>query len=242
MVFGEIHIGECDKNKIILDYIQDKEITKIFVIGDELNIDTDIEVETIKFSDTIMYVFYYRLLQEINKNSLVILNQCLRKQNRYDLTYNCIRKYVIQTEYRLIFNYYPLIKSEEDFMILYDMITPNPFLKEQYKYITIFEGVKVYDIKFEVTKTEIEFGNDVIGKYEKEKEIIISQVKKDPDIIPRRLLKWSEKQHGKGFDSMNKIKPHMNVCVSNLKVDKYYYNELLKFKEELENVREKIQH
>ncbi len=240
MLYGEIHIGECDKNRIVLDYIKNKEIDKIFVIGDELNIDTDIEVEIIPFSKCFWFIYYYRLPNEINKKSLIILNESLRKQNRYDLSYNCIRKYVIQTEYRLIFNYYPIIKKREDIMILYDMITPNPFLKEQYKYMNKLGGIFLHKIEFEINKTDIEFDEDIIQEYELKKEEIIGQVKSDPDIIPRRLLKFSEKKHGKGYDSLSKIKPHMNVCVSNLKVDKYYYNELLKFGEELNNVREKI--
>ena len=73
-----------------------------------------------------------------------------------------------------------------------------------------------------------------------EKENIIKQVKKDPDIIPRRLLKFSESQKPKGYDRLDKIKPQMRVVVSQLKVDKYYYNELLKFRKELENVIQRI--
>jgi hypothetical protein len=240
-VYGYIHIGECDKLKIIKDYIKDKEINKIFIIGDELDLsELNIEYERIKFTDTIMYKYFYRWLQEINNNSLIILNECLKKQNRYDLTYNCIRRYVLQTKNRLIFNYFPIIKNEEDFMILYDMIQDNPFLKEKYEYVTHFENVIVHNVKFEISKTEITVSEEIVKQYELEKEETIAQVKKDPNIIPRRLLKFSEKHKPKWYDKLNDIKPIMNVCVSQLKVDQYYYNELLKFKEELENVIQNI--
>lgn len=240
-VYGYIHIGECDKLKIIKDYIKDKEINKIFIIGDELDLsELNIEYERIKFTDTIMYKYFYRWLQEINNNSLIILNECLKKQNRYDLTYNCIRRYVLQTKNRLIFNYFPIIEKEHNFMILYDMIQDNPFLKEKYKYITYFKNVIIHEVKFEIKKTEIKVNDEIIKKYELEKEKIISQVKKDPDIIPRRLLKFSEKNKPKGYDKLNVIKPFMNICVSQLKVDQYYYKKLLEFKEELNRVIQNI--
>lgn len=234
---GKIYIGECDKQKIINDYCIENniEIKNIYVIGDDLGIG-----EHIKFSDTIMYKYFYRLLQEINTKSLIILNECLRKQNRYDLTYNCIRRYCLQTPHILIFNYFPIIKQEQDFMILYDMIQNNPFLKEQYKYVTHFENVEIGKVNFDIKKTEIILSDECVKEYEIEKEKIIKQVKKDPDIIPRRLLKFSEKQKPKGYDRLDKIKPKMNVIVSQLKVDKYYLEELMNFRKELKNVIQRI--
>ena len=77
---GKIFVGECDKLKIIHDYVNKNGIQRVYVIGDDLGIG-----EHVKFSDTIMYKYFYRLLQEINTQSLVVLNECLRKQNRYDL-------------------------------------------------------------------------------------------------------------------------------------------------------------
>lgn len=232
---GKIYLGDCDKIKIINDYIANNSTEKVYVIGDDLELG-----ENIKFSDTILYKYFYRLLQEINDKSLIVLNECLRKQNRYDLTYNCIRRYCLQTPHILIFNYFPIIKQEQDFMILYDMIQNNPFLKEPYKYITHFENVIVGSIEFDVKKTDIILPNECIEEYKIEKENIIKQVKKDPDIIPRRLLKFSEKKKPKGFDRLDKIKPKMNVAVSQLKVDQFYYGELIKFRKELENVLQRI--
>lgn len=236
---GKIYIGEHDKSKIVNEYLADNDIEKVYIIGDDLDIDFG-NKEHIKFADTIMYKYFYRLLQEINKKSLIILNECLKKQNRYDLTYNCIRRYVLQTDHRLIFNYYPLIKSQEDFMTLYDMLQNNPFLKEPYKYITKFENVEVGNVVFEVNKTDIVLPSECEAEYEEEKESLIKRVNKDPDIIPRGLLRFSEKKKPKGYDSLSKIKPVMNVAVSQLKVDKYYYGELLNFRKELEDVIQRI--
>lgn len=242
---GEIFIGDVDKIGIIKNYISNNSIKKIFVIGDALDLDElNVEYECVKFSDTIMYVYFYRLLQEVNGDSLIVLNECLRKQNRYDLTYNCIKRYVIQTKHRLVFNYYPIIKEEKDFMILYDMLMDNPFLKEKYEYVTKFENVTIGNVEFSVHKTDITIDAKYVEQYAEKKEEIIGQVKKDANIIPRRLLKFSEsvnKKYIKKFDSMSKIKHHMNVVVNQTGVDKYYYNELVKFGKELDNVIKRIQ-
>ena len=242
MVHGEIHIGECQKADIVRSYLKGKDIDKIYIIGDAMDLDTDKEIYVCPFSESDMYKHYYYLLQHINPRSLVILNEVLKRENRYDLKYNCIRKYVIQTNHRLVFNCFPLIKHEEDFAVLYDMIQDNPFLKEPYKYITHFEGVHLHHFYLNLNVTEHSFDEAVVQEYEAEKEAVIKEVKKDPNIIPRRLLKWSEKRKPKGYDSMGKVKPDMKICVSNLKVDKYYYGELLRVKGELDNARETLQH
>lgn len=96
------------------------------------------------------------------------------------------------------------------------------------------------NVEFDIKKTDITLPDECVEQYEKEKENVISQVNKDPDIIPRRLLKFSEKQKPKGYDRLDQIKPKMNVAVSQLKVDRYYYNELLNFRKELENVIQRI--
>ena len=87
---GKIYIGEHDKTAIVNKYIADNAVEKVYIIGDDLDVDFE-NKEHIKFSDTIMYKYFYRLLQEINGKSLIVLNECLKKQNRYDLTYNCIK-------------------------------------------------------------------------------------------------------------------------------------------------------
>ena len=119
------------------------------------------------------------------------------------------------------------------------MIKQNAFLKEQYKYITKFENVNVGEINIEINKKDVFL--EKTEDYEKEKEKIISEVKKDPDIIPRRLLKYSESVNKVKDDSLKDRKEKMNVTVSNLKVDQYYYNELLNWRKEVYNVIQRIQ-
>ena len=238
-----IFIGEIDKQKIINDFLKNNEINKIFVIGDELDINFE-NKEYIKFIDVIKYKYYFHLLQEINKKSLVILNECLKKKNRYELSYNCIRHYCKQSGNVIIFNFLPLINKEKEFAILYDMIQINPFWKGKYEYITDFSNVFCGEINFDFNVTEIKIDEHCLDLYEKEKEKLFLQVKRDVEIVPRRLLKFSEKinkKYVKDFDSMQNKKIKMNIVVNQLNVDKWYYNDLLRWKGEIENVRNKIQ-
>lgn len=234
---GKIYLGEQDKLNIINSALDG--VTKVFVIGDELNGILHDSVEHIRFPDTIMYKYFYRLLQEINPNTMLVLNECLKKQNRYDLAYNCIRRYALQTDNLLVFNYYPILWQQEDFMILYDMIQNNPFLKESYKYITRFKNVELGKVEFNLTKVDLQLLLSQ-EQYEEEKGKIIEQVKKDADIIPRRLYKFVCSYKQKKYDDMRKIKKDMVVGVSQFGVDKYYYNELLSFERELDSVIQRI--
>ena len=107
-----IYIGLSDKDKIpiIREYVKDNNIAQLIVISaDEFPL--DIDAHHIKFSDTIMYKVFYPLLQEINKQTLVVINECLRTQNRYDLNYNCIRQYLNLTDHQIVFQYLPLIDT-----------------------------------------------------------------------------------------------------------------------------------
>ena len=65
----------------------------------------DHDDEFIEWADIIEYRYYYRLLQEIGSKTLVVVNECLRTQARHDLTYNCMRLFLNQTDHRLIFQY-----------------------------------------------------------------------------------------------------------------------------------------
>lgn len=235
-----IYIGEHDRSGIVREYLREHPlIRKAVVIGEPLDID-GIESENIPLPETIMYRTYYRLLQEINTKTLIVINECLTKRTRYDLAYNCVRKYLLQTLHALVFNYYPIRQEEEDFMTLYDFIQPNPFLKEPYRYVDKFVSVNIGECLVNVTKEEITLPSEVVEEYAQEKEAVIQQVKKNADIIPRRLLKWADKHKPKGFDRMDIIKRDMRVCVSQLGVDRYYFSEIMKFKQELENVLQKI--
>lgn len=230
---GKIFIGNYDKKSLI-----DKS-KKIYVVGDKID---EIESETITFKESIMYKYYFRWLSEINSNSILVLNNILKKQQRNCLEYNCIRYYCKQAGEVIVFNDFPLIQQKEDFMILYDMIQLDPFWKREYDDIKHFDNTYI-NSKIEVNKTDIKIDEKYVSEYKRLKEKTIASVKKDPDIIPRRLLKFSEKcnsKYGK-FDSLSDLKPVLNVGVSQLKVDQYFYAELLRKVDDINAISQKVQ-
>lgn len=237
---GEIYLGECQKESIVAEYVRTHYIKKVFVFGDPVG-----EYELVKFNEMQLYRFYYRLLQETTTDTLVVMNEIMHTVNRYSLDYNCLRKYCLQTPHRIIFNYYPIRQEESDFMILYDMLQNNPFLKEKYEWITHVDGLHIGDIRFSIQRHDVTLTTDELAEYVAKKEEIIGQVKKDPDIIPRRLLKWSESHNRKhlGFatDPKNTVKRDMVVAVNQTGVDTYYYNRLMEFERNLKNVIQRIQ-
>lgn len=238
---GKIYIGECDKNKVILNWLEENEVSKIYIFGETSGIDVDevakkAPLEFIKYSDLIMYKYYYRLLQEVNSNTLVIINECLRSSNRYDLTFNCIRRYLSNKPHRLIFNYLPMKDQACDFATLHDFNRDNPFLKDKYEWITDFSDVVVGKVEIDIQVTNIEVDEEYCRLYEEEKEKVFNSEIKNVNSIPVKMLSFSEKvskKYVKSFDSKRSFKPKMKIVVNQLKVDKYYYERLKKIEEEV---------
>lgn len=241
-----IFLGEQNPKAIVEDYLENNQIERVFIIGDKIDLDPAIRVDHITYKQTIEYKFYYPWLKDITSNCLVVWNNAMRTKNRHDLHYNCIRRYMQQAEHRIIFEYFPIKEKEEEFMILWDMTLNNPFLKESYAECDFSEGeIYLGPILFKVFKTSMKLDKDDLAAYAAEKERLVEEVKKDPDIVPRRLLKWTEalaaKKAGGEYDTKRTIKPVMNVTVTNTGVDDYYMGRLKDFQEAVNNVCEKIQ-
>lgn len=242
-----IYLGEHDARAIIEDYLETNQIERVFIIGDNIELPPSVRVDYITYAQTIEYKFYYPWLKDITSNCLVVWNNAMRTKNRYDLHYNCIRRYMQQAEHRLIFEYFPIKEKEEEFMILWDMTLNNPSLKEPYAECDFSEGeVHVGKLLFEVNETHVELTEEELAAYDAEKDKIFGEVKKDPNIVPRRLLKWTEalaaKKAGGKYDTKGTVKPVMNVTITNTGVDAYYIGQLNSYREALNNVCEKIQH
>lgn len=242
-----LYIGEHNKTIIIKEYYDNNKIDKVYVFGVNdiawsfLNISN---YEIIKFTDLQKYVYFYRLLQEITSNSLIVVNDCLKRDSRRDLTYNCIRKYIVKTKHRIVFNYFPIKTKKEDIMILYDFISEQASITDEYKYITKFNNIYYNNISFKHTIVDTIDLSNIEKEYNSLKLKEIANINKDYNTVPRRLLKYVENYKiklGYKFDSLANVKNNMKIVLSNLKVDQYYYNKLLSFEKELLSVIEKIQ-
>lgn len=145
--------------------------------------------EWIEYADIIRYRHYYRLLQEIDRDTLVVVNECLRTQNRYDLTYNCIRKFLFQTQHRIIFQHLPLIDTFDDFMVLFDFDTRSE--RKFQKWTPSFRkevDLQVQPAHVRFHTVEITADRKSHAAYEKRKRELIDGIgTKDPHTIPRNL-------------------------------------------------------
>lgn len=194
-----IYLGLDDKEKVekIKQYQIENSIEKVFVISaDKFKLSID-KVDHITYTQSIEYVYFYRWLQEINPQSLIVLNECLRTQNRYDLTYNCIRHYLNQTNHQLIFQKFPLIDTEDDFMILFDFDTRSKWKRKKFDLELIKNEsavmVRPYNIRF--NKIILPVSNKTKKTYEQRKKKMFDAIGlKDPHIIPRNLYLLAGKE------------------------------------------------
>ncbi len=145
--------------------------------------------ESIEWSEIIQYKFFYRLLQEITPTTLVVVNECLRTQNRYDLTYNCLRHFLNQTTHQLIFQHFPIIDSIDDFMILFDFDTRSRWKREPLSPNILTESSRsIAPSRLKWSRIDIVTDQKTKQLYERERDKLFSGIGlKDPHTIPRTL-------------------------------------------------------
>ncbi|KLU74295.1 hypothetical protein CBC3_p0297 (plasmid) [Clostridium botulinum V891] len=187
-----IGLSKLEKEMEIKKYVQQNNIKKVFCFYYKdfpFKYDISCEIEYIEYADIEMYKFFYRLLEEIDNTSLIIMDECMRTQNRSELIYNCAHHYLNQTPNKIIFEFFPIIENEEDFMILLDFENKGKYKGKSFDYIYLNEEdiqMKPFDIHLETIKVEI--NEKDTERYEKKKEQLFDTLEnKDPNTIPRNL-------------------------------------------------------
>lgn len=187
-----IYIGYSDSEKrsIVADYQSANGTAKLVVIYPSA-FPLPIEgADAIEYAEVIMYRTFYRLLQEIDDKTLIVINECLRTQNRYDLTYNCIRNFLNQTSHQLIFQHLPQIDTAEDFMILFDFDTHSRWKRESFlaELVRSNAHVRIHPICVDFNPISVCTSDKTKVKYESEKEKLFSGLgAADPHTLPRNL-------------------------------------------------------
>lgn len=190
-----IRIGlNLDGKQTSIDkYLEEHDIRKVFVLYfEKLRPDfkfKQVDCEYVEWKDIIMYKFFYRLLEEIDDECLIVVDELMRTQNRSELTYNCAHHYLNQTPHKIIFEYFPFIENKEDFMTLLDFENKGKFKGQGFDFGHL-EGVD-----FEIKYTPIEFSvidvpiNEIqLREYEAERDKLFEKLgNKHPDTIPRNL-------------------------------------------------------
>ena len=195
-----IRLGLADdaKQDVVRRYCAERSIRRVFALSPDRFMVTFAPgppVDHIEYSDTIEYRVFYRLLQEIDADTLVVINECLRTQNRYDLTYNCIRNFLNQTSHQIVFQYLPLIDRFDDFMVLFDWETRSRWKREKWN-----ERFKT-EMDFAAEPVALEFheahvpvdSKTRVAYARKKRELIDGIGLKDPHTIPRNLYLMSGK-------------------------------------------------
>ena len=187
------YIGDWDKQKIISHYIEHNDIQFVVVIYAERMHQPDynlpIKHEYIEWHQTVMYKNYYRLLQHITKKTLIVCDNILVHQNRYQLEYNCINNFINQTPHRLVFNYLPFIENKDDFMILLDFYNKNLYKGEPFRWEYLKDiNIRIKPVHLTFDFVEIPVTDKDREQYQKKRNALFDGIKlKDPDTIPRNL-------------------------------------------------------
>lgn len=191
-----IRIGYDNAEKVaaVARYVGANPVRSVVVFGPErfrLELgDAGAPVEHIEWVEIIMYRSYYRLLREIDNDTLVVINEPLRTQNRYDLTYNCLRNFLQQTKRQIVFSRFPLIDTFDDFMVLVDLDTRSLWKRESFRPEMRQElDIDVVERAPELAKIDVPTDGKTRAKYAKDKRALIDGIGlKDPHTIPRNLL------------------------------------------------------
>lgn len=187
------YIGEWDKQKILSHYIKNNGVQFVLVIYSarlgQPQYNIGVKHEYIEWHQTIMYKNYYRLLQQINRNALIVCDNILVNQNRYQLEYNCINNFINQTPHRLVFNYLPFIEDEHDFMILLDFYNKNLYKGEPFRWQYLEDvNLQIRPVHLEFDFVELLISEKDRAQYQKKRDALFENIGlSDPDTIPRRL-------------------------------------------------------
>lgn len=189
-----IHLGEMSRKlELVSAYAKQHSISKVYFLGPKKfwfeSVSLDVDHEWIDWPDIIEYGPFYRLCQEIDRSKLVVVNECLRSQNRNCLTFNCIRHFLNQTNHQIIFQYLPIIDGKADLMALIDFDTRSQWKRQPYSQellskatITLNERVPTFSEARATASTKD------VEAYEKKKASLFDGLGlKDPHTIPRNL-------------------------------------------------------
>lgn len=169
-------------------------ITRIYVFAPQrfpltLVTPDGLRCEQIAYSDIIMYKVFYPLLEVIDVHTLLIFHECLRTQNRSDLTYNCAHHYANQTPHVMVFEHFPFIEDERDFSILLDYQAPSVYKGRAFTPDMLTQAdvhMRPHHLHIEpilLTPTARE-----VARYEERKAALFAGLGQgDPETIPRQL-------------------------------------------------------
>lgn len=246
-----LNLKKEEKIRIINKNLRDK-IVFISPKTDFLQFNRE-DVYYINYSDLILYKHYNKLLQELSKDHLLVLNECLRGKDS-TLHNNCLRLYANQSGKVLYFNTFPVIDRSRDFLTMINVCTGT---KNKYLTIDHVDEPIVYRKKipkFDIvdlvlTESDLEehinFKNTVIDNFDfsKKPSTIITAIQKNLSTIKKRyMIKGVDveiPQHNiKLLDKLKKR--NISFLKSNAGIDTFILENKFKILQEMEKVYESL--
>lgn len=187
-----IGFNNIQKQSTISEYLKNNKIEKVYVFYFKKfkpNFEVDCEIEYIEYAAIEMYKYFYRLIEEIDNNSLLIFDECMRTQNRNELIYNCAHHYCNQTQHKIVFEYFPIIDDVQNIMILFDFINKGKYKGKSFN-IEILKDIDVKSINRvpDLKLIDLKISEIEVKAYEKEKDKLFNNLeKKHPDTISTAL-------------------------------------------------------
>jgi len=151
-----------------------------------------LEFEHYGWDDIIMYKVFYPLLEKIDNSYLIVVNELMRTRNRYELTYNCMHHYLNQTTHKLVFQWFPIMDEQDDFMILLDFEHPGRFKGQGFS-LDLLDGIDItgHDMRPSISIINVDVSEKEKSAYLEESEKLFANLgAKDPDTIPRQMELW----------------------------------------------------
>jgi len=187
-----IGLSSQEKQKELSKYLESHGIDKIFCFYHKncpITFKVGCSIEYIEYSNIVMYKYFYRLLEEIGETSLIVLDGCMRTQNRNDLTYNCVHHYCNQTSHKIIFEFFPIIDNKDDFMILLDFEDKTKYKSKLFDYVFLqTENIKIKPFRMHLQVINVMTSRHDLKRYKKKRDQLFADLgEKDPNTIPRAL-------------------------------------------------------
>ncbi len=186
-----IFIGLSDDEKLttVLNYRINHDVEHVihFRGFGSLNIP---DSEVIEYEKLTEFFNFHRLINEISKTTLLVIDECLISQSSNTTTYNTLRHYLRQTDHQLIFNYVPQINTADDFMILFDFDTKSKWVYRKFDIDLIHSNSQVYckSVIPEFEFIKLPYDKLISQRYNIMRDKLFKSIDlKDPHTIPRSL-------------------------------------------------------
>ena len=246
-----INLYKEEKLRVIKKHVANKKIVFISPKSDFIDLGED--VYYINYSEVICYKYYNKLLQELSKNHLLILNECLRSKDS-SLYNNCLRLYANQSGKVLYFNTFPIIDTTRDFLTIVNVATGTKSkylaidnVSENIIYRQTIPKFNVENIQLseEDLKKHETFKNKIIDEFDftKKPSTILTKIQKNLTKIKKKynenLCFLEVPQHN--IKLIEKLKnTDITFLKSNAGFDSFVLEDKMKIIEEMEVVYESL--